>query len=153
MNQLVGSVQGLALGGPEPVTPVKALSNGNIPPETVKLAFKKVRNNKVDEVGALMDDGVPPDIRDESGNTLLAVACQNGHKRLTRAMLKRGADINSQNRRGQTPLHYCFAFGHLELGDYLISKGADDTVANCYGLTAYEGLVPEEPSPQAPAEA
>ena len=153
VNQLVGSVQSLALGGPEPVTPGKAQSNSSIPPETAKLAFKKVRNNKVDEVGALMDDGVPPDIRDESGNTLLAVACQNGHKRLTRAMLKRGADINAQNRRGQTPLHYCFAFGHLELGDYLISKGADDTVANCYGLTAYEGLVPEEPSPQAPAEA
>ena len=153
MNNLVGSVQNLALGAPDPSTPGKSPGYGNVPPETAKLVFKKVRNNKVDEVAALMDDGVPPDIRDESGNTLLAVACQNGHKRLTRAMLKRGADINAQNRRGQSPLHYCFAFGHLELGDYLISKGADDTATNCYGLTAYEGLVPEEPSPQAPAAA
>ena len=149
MNNLVGAMGGMRLDQPAPSARYAGadgdrLSVGN---DVRKTAFKKVRNNKVEEVRALLDDGVPVDIMDGSGNTLLAVACQNGHKRLSRVMLKRGADINSQNKRGQTPLHYCFAFDHLELADYLISKGADDSITNNYGLTCYEGLVREESSP------
>ena len=45
---------------------------------------------------------------------------------------------------GQTPLHFCFTYGHTELGNYLISKGADETAQNAYGLTPYEGLNPKE---------
>jgi|TARA_B100001142_G_scaffold215853_1_gene214027 ankyrin repeat protein len=40
-------------------------------------------------------------------------------------------------------LHYCLAFGHDALGDYLLAKGADASVANKHGLTPFDGLVPE----------
>ncbi len=43
-------------------------------------------------------------------------------------------------RHGQTALHFCFAFGYAEVGDYLISKGADPHLKNESGLTCYEGL-------------
>ncbi|CAN0381470.1 unnamed protein product, partial [Hapterophycus canaliculatus] len=42
--------------------------------------------------------------------------------------------------RGNTALHYAFAFGFQQLGKYLASSGADDTLLNDHGLTCYEGL-------------
>lgn len=40
----------------------------------------------------------------------------------------------------QTPLHYAYSYGFESFGEYLISKGADDSIANADGLTCYEGL-------------
>ena len=55
-----------------------------------------------------------------------------------------GADINKQNLSGETVLHYVYAYGFEELGEYLKSKGADDTLTNIDGLTCYEGLHVED---------
>lgn len=43
---------------------------------------------------------------------------------------------------GNTALHYCFAFRFYPLGEYLIGKGADDTLRNALGCTCYDGLTP-----------
>ena len=42
-------------------------------------------------------------------------------------------------------MHFAFAYGYKDLGKYLLSLGADDTVANVHGMTCYEGLDPDEP--------
>lgn len=55
--------------------------------------------------------GVPIDVRDGHGNTVLIIACQNGHKRALKASLRRGADPNARNSLGNTGLHFCHAFG------------------------------------------
>jgi ankyrin repeat protein len=53
--------------------------------------------------------------------------------------LRKGADINVKNLKGNTPLHFCFQFGYGDsLGEYLISKGADATARNRAGYTCYE---------------
>ena len=59
---------------------------------------------------------------------------------MTKFLLKRGAAVNGRNAVGNTPLHFCLAGGHGELGAYLVAKGADDTAANDRGATPYEGL-------------
>ncbi|KAJ8608292.1 hypothetical protein CTAYLR_010383 [Chrysophaeum taylorii] len=89
----------------------------------------------------LLARGVPPNVRDEHGNTILIIACQNGLKRVAKAALRHGADINAVNARGNTGLHFCFAYGYGDtLGQYLMSKGADPNVVNNSGLNCYEGL-------------
>ena len=40
------------------------------------------------------------DLRDESGNTLLALAAANDHLDIIKYLLKKGADINTSNRYG-----------------------------------------------------
>ena len=51
----------------------------------------------------------------------------------------RGADINSCNYKGNSPLHFCFKYGFgSTLGAYLISKGADVTIRNGDGRTFSE---------------
>jgi hypothetical protein len=44
------------------------------------------------------------------------------------------------NLNGETVLHFAYAYGFDELGDYLKTKGADDSILNIDGLTCYEGL-------------
>lgn len=103
--------------------------------------FSLARHGHHDAVSALFDRGLPVDVRDAHGNTVLAVACQNGQRRVAKAALRRGADLNAQNRKGNTPLHFCYAFGYGDtLGAYLISKGADEAVRNAAGLLPHEGL-------------
>ena len=101
------------------------------------------RHSKFADAEALLsqpDWSVPIDYQDDTGNTLLHIACQNGSKRLVKLFLRRGASLGIQNLNGQTCLHFAFRYGYAELGDYLISKGADNSVTNKDGLTCYEGL-------------
>ncbi|KAJ1480542.1 ankyrin repeat-containing domain protein, partial [Baffinella frigidus] len=108
----------------------------------VAQVLSRIRHRRYEEVGAMLDEGVPPEAADEFGNTLLLIAAQTGSKRMCKMLLRRGASLSAQNRRGQTVLHFCYAFRYTELGDYLSSKGADATLRNDYGLTCQEGLEP-----------
>ncbi len=46
-----------------------------------------------------------------------------------------------QNSRGNTCLHYCYAYKFPDLAEYLLSKGADDSILNLDGMTCYEAEV------------
>ena len=81
------------------------------------------RHGRVAEIQAALNNGFGIDEKDGYGNTLLFVAAQNGLKQVTRLCLRHSADINQKNERGNTPLHYCFKYGHDDLGSYLIRKG------------------------------
>ena len=72
------------------------------------------------------------------------LVCLQGLKAITKLLLRRLADINAKNHAGNTPLHYAFEYNFKELGDYLISKGADPTMQNGQGLTCYEGLTMDD---------
>ena len=102
--------------------------------------FSKVRHNRLEEVGDFLRSGVPLNLRDRFGNTMLAIACQNGLKRMSKLLLRRGADINATNHNGNTPLMFCFKYGFRDtLGQYLIAKGADSTMVNKEGFTCFQG--------------
>ena len=59
--------------------------------------FSYARHNRVEDVEGLLDQGVPVNVRDQYGNTILGISCQNGHKRIMKCALRRGADIDSCN--------------------------------------------------------
>jgi hypothetical protein len=113
--------------------------------------FKKLcslcRHSKFGDAELLInqpDWSVPIDYQDEQGNSLLHIVAQNGNKRMVKLCLRRGALLNIQNLTGQTALHFAFGYGYAEVGEYLISKGADDSVVNKDGLTCFEGLGAKE---------
>lgn len=86
------------------------------------------------EVEMLLQQGVPIDARDEFGNTILCIACQNGNKNMIKLALRHGADMNICNFKGNTPLHFCFRYGYAKtLGRYLMQKGADASLRNING--------------------
>jgi hypothetical protein len=103
-------------------------------------AITAAKTNNVSEMEDALEEEVPIDTIDQFGNTLLILAAQQGSKRMCKFLLRRGAKINMQNLVGNTVLHYCYAYSHYNLADYLKSKGADDSILNGEGLTCYEGL-------------
>ncbi|KAJ0411187.1 hypothetical protein ATCC90586_008903 [Pythium insidiosum] len=116
------------------------------PPLPDNDVFSAARHNRVDSVAYMLDQGVSVNARDAHGNTILSIACQNGLKRMAKLALRRGANINSQNNRGNTALHFCFAYGYGDsLGEYLLSKGADATIMNDAGLLCFDGIDPRSP--------
>merc|ERR1719229_169622 len=105
------------------------------------VAFSFVRHNRYEAVEALLEqESTTLQARDENGNTLLHVACQNNNRRIAKLLLKNGISVNDQNTRGNTPLHYCSQYGFMQLADYLIAHGADDNLPNNTGLIPLQGI-------------
>lgn len=104
------------------------------------VAFSFVRHNRYEAIEAIIqqESGIL-EARDEFGNNMLHVACQNDHRRIAKLLLKNGINVNDQNLAGNTPLHYCFQYNFLHLSDYLIAHGADETIANKKGLLPSQG--------------
>lgn len=109
--------------------------------EDVEDIFSFARHGRCEEIEKLLNKGIPVDLRDEWGNTLLIIACQNGNKRVAKNVLRRGANINSRNLKGNTPLHYCFHYGYGDtLGQYIIQKGAETNARNNLGRPCWDGI-------------
>lgn len=102
------------------------------------IVFSRARHGRIDEVQEALTNGMPVDARDPHGNTLLLIGCQNGQKKIVKLCLRLNANINAKNRSGNTALHFCFMYAYYNLGDYLISKGADDTLLNSDHQTCYD---------------
>ena len=109
-----------------------------------ELLASSLRNNRLGDLEAALD--APECLisinsrQSNTLNTLIHIAVQNGIKQEAKAFPPRGMTLTAQNARGNSALHFCYAFGHTELGQYLISKGADDSIRNADGLTCFEGL-------------
>ncbi|KAL4169584.1 hypothetical protein KRP22_010502 [Phytophthora ramorum] len=110
----------------------------------VDTVFSQARNGRMKRLVESLDAGFPVDSEDDKGNTLLLLACQNVNQRMVELLVTRRANLNHRNAQGNTPLHFAMAYdGEGVLGEYLIAHGADDTIENNSGLTAYDGLTAE----------
>ena len=67
--------------------------------DLLQVLFRKIRHNKVADVEPIVRAIGNVDERDEHGNSPLMVACQNGHKRISKLLLDLGSGINVQNVR------------------------------------------------------
>lgn len=96
--------------------------------ETLKLAsdlFDYARAGDAERLAAYVDAGVPVDLRDASGNTLLMLAAYWGHLEATKALIARGADVDLLNDRGQSPLAGAVFKGTRDIALALLEAGAD----------------------------
>ena len=48
--------------------------------------FSYARHSRCDDIERLLNRGVPVDVRDQFGNTLLIIACQNGNKKVAKTV-------------------------------------------------------------------
>jgi ankyrin repeat protein len=107
-------------------------------------AIECCRTGNITDLEFILDRNIiEVNSKDENGNSLLHLCCQQGNKRMVKFMLRRGADIKTQNAAGNSVLHHCHLYSHFELAQYLLSKGADDSLVNADGCTCYEGLTQE----------
>ena len=81
--------------------------------------------------------------QDASGYTpLLYAARRLGGEEVCSVLLKRGADVNAATRGfGQTPLHRAVSVGSVEIVALLLQYGAERSVKDSRGKTAYDVAV------------
>jgi uncharacterized protein len=78
-----------------------------IGPDVIELAgrvFDLARGGSTEELAAYVDAGVPVNLTNDKGDTLLILAAYYGHPDTVGALLDRGADHARANDRGQTAL-------------------------------------------------
>ncbi|MEV7195779.1 ankyrin repeat domain-containing protein [Streptomyces sp. NPDC093510] len=97
-------------------------------PEVVDLAtkiFDLARQGDAAALAAYVDAGVPANLTNDSGDTLVMLAAYHGHAEAVRALVERGADTNRVNDRGQTPLAGAVFKGEDAVVRALLDGGAD----------------------------
>lgn len=91
----------------------------------LSVARDLAREDRADELGEFLDHGVPVDVQDREGNTLLMLAAYRGNVATVRMLLERGADANVLNDRGQSPLAGALFKGEADTVRLLVNAGAD----------------------------
>ena len=70
----------------------------------------------------LVQQGNKVSDRDQSGNSPLHLAAQNGNKEAARVLLHHGASMNDRNTAGLSPLHVASKYGHGGVVDVLVQN-------------------------------
>lgn len=70
--------------------------------------------------------------------TALCEACCRGHPITVRTLLNQGADVESRDRSGRTPLMHTAALGHDRILEDLLRFGAYRTARDATGMTAID---------------
>lgn len=98
------------------------------PAEVSQLAtrvFDMARHGDVATLAAYVDAGVPVNLTNDSGDTLVMLAAYHGHAGAVAALVARGADVNRLNDRGQSPLAGAVFKGEDDVVRALLAGGAD----------------------------
>jgi len=118
-------------GGPATDTPEgapKPKSVSELPQETLDFAakcFDLARNGDEAALKLYLDAGLPANLTNSKGNTLVMLAAYNGHGSLVRTLLAKGADPDICNDLGQSPLAGAIFKNEEEVVRALVDAGAD----------------------------
>ncbi|GHA30271.1 hypothetical protein GCM10010372_32960 [Streptomyces tauricus] len=97
-------------------------------PEVVELAtkiFDLARQGQTEALVAYVDAGVPANLTNDRGDSLVMLAAYHGHADAVSALLARGAEADRINDRGQTPLAGAVFKGEDAVIRVLLDAGAD----------------------------
>ena len=87
--------------------------------------FDWAREGDGDRLVAYVEAGVPVNLTDASGNTLVMLAAYHGHARAVTLLADRGADVDRVNDRGQSPLAGAVFKDEQDVVTALLDAGAD----------------------------
>jgi len=99
-----------------------------LPDEALDFAarmFNAARSGDSELLLAAVDNGLPANLTNDKGNTLLMLAAYSGHAGLVSELLTRGADPNRSNDNSQNPVAGAVFKGHEEVVRVLVEGGAD----------------------------
>ena len=98
------------------------------PADVTELAgrlFDLARDGEAATLAAYLDAGVPVNLTNDAGDTLLMLAAYHGHAEAVRALVARGADVDRRNDRGQSPVAGAVFKGEDDVVRALVEAGAD----------------------------
>jgi ankyrin repeat protein len=105
--------------------PTAGVPAGDDPVELAHWLLDRARGGQTARLAAYADHGMPVNLTDATGNSLLMLAAYHGHPDTVRVLAERGADVDAQNDRGQTPLAGAVFKGYRPVVEVLLEFGAD----------------------------
>ncbi|PZG14363.1 ankyrin repeat domain-containing protein [Nonomuraea aridisoli] len=87
--------------------------------------FNLARAGETETLRAYVEAGVPANLTNQKGDTLLMLAAYHGHADTVRMLAAHGADPDRANDRGQTPLAGAVFKKDAEAVRALLDAGAD----------------------------
>ncbi|KAM4057917.1 ankyrin repeats (3 copies) domain-containing protein [Hirsutella rhossiliensis] len=103
-------------------------ASSSLSPEVLALAarmYDAARRGDLPVFQQALPAGLPPNMRNEKGDTLLMLAAYHGHADLVRLLMEHGADPNRLNDRGQSPLAGAVFKNEEAVIEALLEGGAD----------------------------
>ncbi|KAJ9633824.1 uncharacterized protein PV06_05665 [Exophiala oligosperma] len=136
-----------ATGGPQ--------TADELPPEAIALAsrfFEAARHGQMDIFEQALPQGLPANLTNDKGDSLLMLASYHGHEPLASLLVQHGADPNRLNDRGQSILAGVVFKNEAEIIKLLLKAGADPELGEPSALEAtrvfrqedYEGMFREQ---------
>ncbi|XP_022769507.1 potassium channel KOR2-like [Durio zibethinus] len=97
-------------------------------------------SSKGDKAGVIqeLEKGVEPNVADYDKRTALHLAACEGWTEVVVLLLEKGADVDSLDRWGRTPLSDARSFGHHEICKILKARGGTDPVGDDSQTSGYE---------------
>jgi ankyrin repeat protein len=123
----------------DPSNPSSAPAQNDIDPDLQAVArevFDLARRGDAATLAAVIRKGVPPNLRNEKGDSLLMLASYHGHADAVRTLAELGADPDLRNDNGQSPIAGAAFKGFKEVVEALLAGGADVEGASPDGRTA-----------------
>ncbi|KAJ4362052.1 hypothetical protein N0V83_010994 [Neocucurbitaria cava] len=108
--------------------PEGAKSPSDLPPAALDLAaklFDLARNGDTATLQQYVSAGIPKNLTNASGDTLLMLASYHGHAETAKMLIEAGADANVLNGRGQSPIAGAVFKGYDDVVRALYQGGAD----------------------------
>ena len=101
---------------------------GTLDSEVLDLAsriFDMARSGDATTLAAYLDTGVPVNLTNTNGDTLVMLAAYYGHESAVAALIARGVDVDRHNNRGQTPLAGAVFKNDTTIIELLLAADAD----------------------------
>ena len=118
----------VAESGPDATQPTLPKDISQLPPEALDLAsqlFDLALEGKTPELDQYITAGIPTNLTNSKGDTLLMLASYHGHLETVNMLLEKGSDANALNDRGQSIIAGAVFKWYDELVKALFEKGAD----------------------------
>lgn len=114
-------------------------SVASVDPELQDLAgrlFEAARSGDTTTLATYLDAGVPVNLTNQSGDTLVMLAAYHGHVEAVQELIDRGADVNRLNDKGQSPLAGALFKGEDAVVRALVGGGADPSAGHPTAIDA-----------------
>lgn len=93
--------------------------------EPLRGSFDDARNGDTARLAELLELGMPVNLTNERGDTLLILAAYHCHAEVVDLLLDHGADVQRANDNGQTALGAAVFRSSTDIVDRLLTAGAD----------------------------
>lgn len=103
--------------------------------ELQHIALECAREGQMEPLASMIQAGLPANLADAKGNTLLMLACYHDHLDVAWMLLQHGAEPDRRNDRGQTPLGGAAFKGFEPIVTLLLEYGANINADNGGGMT------------------